>query len=72
MNLAVACPCEGSSSVVVVGDDPDAFVLDLRTQTAVQRLHGHLDYSFAAAWQPEQPHTVATGNQVGNLTSLLE
>jgi hypothetical protein len=51
---------------VVVGDDPDAFIVDLRTRAPVMRLSGHLDYSFAASWQPEAPHIVATGNQAGN------
>ncbi len=56
--------------MVVVGDDPDAFVLDLRMQAPVQRLRGHLDYSFAAAWQPEQPQIVATGNQASSSACL--
>ena len=66
VNLAIANPNEGGSSlVVVVGDDTDAFVMDLRTRNHVHRLKGHLDYSFAASWHPSDGHTVATGNQVG-------
>ena len=66
VNLAIANPCEGGSSLmIVVGDDTDAFVMDLRTRNHVHRLKGHLDYSFAASWHPFDGHTVATGNQVG-------
>lgn len=64
MNLAVANPSEGSSLAIVVGDDPEAVVLDMRTKAAVMHLKGHLDYSFAASWHPNEAHTVATGNQV--------
>ncbi|CAL5224705.1 g7433 [Coccomyxa viridis] len=64
VNLAIANPCEGGSSLmIVVGDDTDAFVMDLRTRNHVHRLKGHLDYSFAASWHPFDGHTVATGNQ---------
>ena len=67
VNLAIANPCEGGSSLmVVVGDDTDAFIMDLRTRNHVHRLKGHLDYSFAASWHPSDGHTVATGNQVGS------
>ena len=68
VNLAVASPIEGSAPaalVAVVGDDPEAFIVDLRTRGHVHRLKGHLDYSFAAAWHPGNSHIVATGNQVG-------
>ncbi len=68
VNLAVASPSEGSAPaalVAVVGDDPEAFVVDLRTRGHVHRLKGHLDYSFAAAWHPSDSHAMATGNQVG-------
>ncbi len=64
VNLAVANPSEGSPLAIVVGDDPEAIVLDMRTKAAVMRLKGHLDYSFAASWHPNDAHTVATGNQV--------
>jgi len=50
--------------MVVVGDDTDAFIVDLRTCKHVHRLQGHLDYSFAASWHPFDGHTLATGNQV--------
>ncbi|CAK0787530.1 hypothetical protein CVIRNUC_010750 [Coccomyxa viridis] len=66
VNLAVASPSEGSAPaalVAVVGDDPEAFVVDLRTRGHVHRLKGHLDYSFAAAWHPSDSHAMATGNQ---------
>ena len=64
VNLAVANPSEGSPLAIVVGDDPKAVVLDMRTKAAVMHLKGHLDYSFAASWHPNEAHTVATGNQV--------
>ncbi|KAK9904808.1 hypothetical protein WJX75_002913 [Coccomyxa subellipsoidea] len=63
VNLAIANPSEGSSLAIVVGDDPDAILLDLRTQSPVMHLKGHLDYSFAASWHPNDAHIVATGNQ---------
>ena len=53
--------------MVVVGDDTDAFIVDLRTCKHVHRLQGHLDYSFAASWHPFDGHTLATGNQVSSL-----
>ncbi len=72
VNLAIANPCEGGSSLmIVVGDDTDAFVMDLRTRNYVHRLKGHLDYSFAASWHPFDGHTVATGNQVGALAATV-
>lgn len=46
----------------VVGDDPDALVVDVDTGRTTHVLQGHYDYSFAAAWHPEG-HVVATGNQ---------
>ncbi|BDA49641.1 Uncharacterized WD repeat-containing protein C2A9.03 [Coccomyxa sp. Obi] len=63
VNLAVANPSEGSPLAIVVGDDPEAVVLDMRTKAPVMHLKGHLDYSFAASWHPNEAHTVATGNQ---------
>ena len=72
VNLAIANPREGGSSLmIVVGDDTDAFVMDLRTRNYVHRLKGHLDYSFAASWHPFDGHTVATGNQVGALEATV-
>lgn len=46
----------------LVGDDPDALVVDVDTGRTTHELHGHYDYSFAAAWHPDG-HVVATGNQ---------
>ncbi|GJP79072.1 hypothetical protein CLOP_g9317 [Closterium sp. NIES-67] len=48
--------------VVVVGDDPDAFLMDATSGRVVAPLAGHVDYSFASAWHPNGL-TFATGNQ---------
>ncbi|CAI5501439.1 unnamed protein product [Closterium sp. Naga37s-1] len=48
--------------VVVVGDDPDAFLMDASSGRVVAPLSGHVDYSFASAWHPNGL-TFATGNQ---------
>ena len=64
VNLAVACPCGGSSLAVMVGDHPDSHVMDLRSRARAATLTGHLDYAFAASWHPQNPHIIATGNQV--------
>ena len=69
VNLAVAGPCGGAggtgggSLVAMVGDYPESCVVDLRSNARVATLAGHLDFTFAAAWHPDQPHTLATGNQ---------
>ena len=46
-----------------------AHLTDLKSGKPVQKLKGHLDYSFAAAWHPEG-NLLATGNQVGS-TALI-
>lgn len=46
----------------VVGDDPEALLLDTRTNETVATLRGHLDYGFATAWHPDG-WVFATGNQ---------
>lgn len=46
----------------MVGDDPDALIVDADTGRTTHELQGHYDYSFAAAWHP-YGHVVATGNQ---------
>ena len=48
--------------VAVVGDAPEAVLLDASTGKVTDTLRGHLDYSFAAAWHPNGL-VVATGNQ---------
>lgn len=47
---------------VVVGDSPDALVIEADTGRPVQPLRGHRDFGFACAWSPDMLH-VATGNQ---------
>ncbi|XP_074581820.1 putative WD repeat-containing protein C2A9.03 [Curcuma longa] len=48
--------------LVIVGDDPDCMLVDSHTGKTVHTLKGHLDYSFASAWNPDGC-TFATGNQ---------
>ncbi|XP_008794688.1 uncharacterized WD repeat-containing protein C2A9.03-like isoform X2 [Phoenix dactylifera] len=48
--------------LVIVGDDPQGLLVDAHTGKTIQVLHGHLDYSFASAWNPDG-RTFATGNQ---------
>lgn len=50
------------AALAVVGDHPDALLLDARSGREMATLHGHLDYSFAVAWHPSRP-LLATGNQ---------
>ena len=52
----------GGAALAVVGDHPDALLLDARSGQEMATLHGHLDYSFAVAWHPSRP-LLATGNQ---------
>ncbi|CAI5972017.1 unnamed protein product [Closterium sp. NIES-65] len=51
-----------STLVSVVGDDPEALLLDLTSGKVVARMQGHVDYSFATAWHPGG-NLFATGNQ---------
>ncbi|KAL3821175.1 hypothetical protein ACJIZ3_007080 [Penstemon smallii] len=48
--------------LIIVGDDPDAVLVDSSSGKSIASLHGHLDYSFASAWHPDGL-TFATGNQ---------
>ncbi|KAJ4826768.1 hypothetical protein Tsubulata_001958 [Turnera subulata] len=48
--------------LVVVGDKPDGLLVDSDTGKTVMALNGHLDHSFASAWNPDGV-TFATGNQ---------
>ncbi|KAJ8480638.1 hypothetical protein OPV22_024365 [Ensete ventricosum] len=48
--------------LVVVGDNPEGALIDACTGKTVQILRGHLDFSFASAWNPDG-YTIATGNQ---------
>ena len=77
VNLAVAGPCGGGgtgggSLVAMVGDYPESCVVDLRSNARVATLAGHLDFTFAASWHPDQPHTIATGNQARSQLSAKE
>lgn len=47
---------------VIVGDDPDALLIDANSGKTLHSMKGHLDYSFASAWSPDG-RTFATGNQ---------
>lgn len=48
--------------LVVVGDNPEAILVDSRSGKATTYLHGHLDFSFASSWHPNGL-SFATGNQ---------
>uniref|UniRef100_A0A6V7QXG1 Uncharacterized protein n=1 Tax=Ananas comosus var. bracteatus TaxID=296719 RepID=A0A6V7QXG1_ANACO len=48
--------------LVIVGDNPEGILADAHTGKTVHDLRGHLDYSFASAWNPDG-RTFATGNQ---------
>lgn len=47
---------------VVIGDSPEACVLEADSGKPVQRLPGHRDFGFACAWSPDMLH-IATSNQ---------
>ncbi|KAI1964801.1 hypothetical protein LOZ58_001491 [Ophidiomyces ophidiicola] len=47
---------------VIVGDAPDAWVVDSDNGKPIQVLSSHRDYGFACAWSPDMLH-VATSNQ---------
>ncbi|EAW15243.1 WD40 repeat domain-containing protein [Aspergillus clavatus NRRL 1] len=47
---------------VVIGDSPDAWVVEADTGRPVHPLRGHLDFGFACAWSPDMRH-IATSNQ---------
>ncbi|WVY94071.1 hypothetical protein V8G54_033159 [Vigna mungo] len=48
--------------LVIVGDNPEALLVDSQTGKTITPLHGHLDFSFASAWHPNG-QIFATGNQ---------
>ncbi|XBI09259.1 uncharacterized WD repeat-containing protein C2A9.03 isoform X4 [Aegilops tauschii subsp. strangulata] len=48
--------------IAVVGDNPDGVLVDASSGKVIHELSGHLDYSFASAWNPDG-RTFATGNQ---------
>ncbi len=61
VNFTAAHPAQGRV-LCVVGDDPDAVLLDSTSGKLIATLRGHYDFSFAAAWHPDG-NIVATGNQ---------
>ena len=65
VNYAAPVPEGGAAAgaIAVVGDAPEALLLDGATGRVTATLRGHLDYSFAVAWHPNGI-TLATGNQV--------
>ncbi|XP_058784997.1 uncharacterized WD repeat-containing protein C2A9.03-like [Vicia villosa] len=48
--------------LLVVGDNPESMLVDSQNGKTVTALSGHLDFSFASAWNPDGV-TFATGNQ---------
>lgn len=61
VNYTAAHPAQGRV-LCVVGDHPEAVLLDSTSGSKIATLRGHYDYSFAAAWHPDG-NIVATGNQ---------
>jgi WD40 repeat protein len=61
VNCSAAHPAQGRV-LCVVGDDPEAVLLDSTSGSKIATLRGHYDFSFAAAWHPDG-NIVATGNQ---------
>ncbi|TVU05348.1 hypothetical protein EJB05_48506, partial [Eragrostis curvula] len=53
---------------VVVGDSTNGLLVDACSGQRLHELRGHLDYSFASAWNPDG-QTFATGNQ--DMTCLV-
>jgi WD40 repeat protein len=47
---------------VVIGDSPDAWIIESDTGRPVHPLRGHRDFGFACAWSPDMRH-IATSNQ---------
>lgn len=47
---------------VVIGDSPDAWVIEADTGKPIHPLRGHRDFGFACAWSPDMRH-IATSNQ---------
>lgn len=47
---------------VVIGDSPDAWVIEADTGKPVHPLRGHRDFGFACAWSPDM-RQIATSNQ---------
>lgn len=47
---------------VIVGDSPEALILEADTGRPVRPLHAHRDFGFACAWSPDMWH-IATANQ---------
>ncbi|XP_006660248.1 uncharacterized WD repeat-containing protein C2A9.03 isoform X1 [Oryza brachyantha] len=46
----------------IVGDNSEGLIVDTNSGKTIHDLRGHLDYSFASAWNPDG-RTLATGNQ---------
>ncbi|KAE8382154.1 hypothetical protein BDV26DRAFT_253906 [Aspergillus bertholletiae] len=46
----------------VIGDSPDAWIVEADTGRPVHPLRGHRDFGFACAWSPDMRH-IATSNQ---------
>ncbi|ORZ39202.1 WD40-repeat-containing domain protein [Catenaria anguillulae PL171] len=60
VNCAVQSP--NRSMLAVVGDSTETRIFDAVHGDEIMQLHGHVDFSFAAAWSPTSP-LLATGNQ---------
>ncbi|CEL08423.1 hypothetical protein ASPCAL11573 [Aspergillus calidoustus] len=64
--LAHAINCTSTSPDgrlrVIIGDSPDAWVVEADTGRPVHPLRGHRDFGFACAWSPDMMQ-IATSNQ---------
>lgn len=65
-SLSRAINCTATSNDgrlrVIIGDSPDAWVIEADTGRPVHPLRGHRDFGFACAWSPDMRH-IATSNQ---------
>lgn len=64
--FSTAANCTASSPDgrlrVVIGDSPDAWIIEADSGRPIHPLQGHRDFGFACAWSPDMRH-VATSNQ---------
>lgn len=66
VDLSSAVNCTSTSPDgrlrVIVGDSPEALILEADTGRPVRPLHAHRDFGFACAWSPDM-WQIATANQ---------
>jgi WD40 repeat protein len=62
VNYSAACPMDGKL-IAIAGDCNDIELVDTTSGLVVQRLVGHLDFSFTLSWHPLRPEVLATASQ---------